>query len=199
MDRGRRVALRLAALALFPALAACTPLPEPPPSVATPLSPPAATPTPTKRKSASTIDVPMSDTEPSVAGSDRKTRPERFVLGDIDLPVLPVGVADGGMMGLPTTAYAVGWYEFGARPADRAGTTVLAGHVDTKAEGLGPLAALRGVDQGSQIVVTAIDGTSRRYRVTEVREIRKARVPLEQIFTRDGSGEAGGDHLRRPV
>jgi sortase (surface protein transpeptidase) len=128
----------------------------------------------------------MSDTEPSVAGSDRKTRPERFVLGDIDLPVLPVGVADGGMMGLPTTAYAVGWYEFGARPADRAGTTVLAGHVDTKAEGLGPLAALRGVDQGSQIVVTAIDGTSRRYRVTEVRQTRKARVPLEQIFTRDG-------------
>ena len=91
------------------------------------------------------------------------------MLGDIDLPVLPVGVADGGMMGLPTTAYAVGWYEFGARPADRAGTTVLAGHVDTKAEGLGPLAALRGVDQGSEIVVTAMDGTSRRYRVTEVR------------------------------
>ena len=129
----------------------------------------------------------MSDTEPSAAGSDRKTQPERFVLGGIDLPVLPVGVADDGMMGLPTTAYAVGWYEFGARPADRAGTTVLAGHVDTKAEGLGPLAALRGVDEGTQIVVTAIDGTSRRYRVTEVREIRKARVPLEQIFTRDGA------------
>ena len=128
----------------------------------------------------------MSDTEPSAAGSDRKTRPERFVLGEIDLPVLPVGVADDGMMGLPTTAYAVGWYEFGARPADRAGITVLAGHVDTKAEGLGPLAALRGVDEGTQIVVTAIDGTSRRYRVTEVTEIRKARVPLEQIFAREG-------------
>ena len=144
----------------------------------------------------------MSDTEPSAAGSDRKTRPERFVLGEIDLPVLPVGVADDGMMGLPTTAYAVGWYEFGARPADRAGTTVLAGHVDTRAEGLGPLAALRAVDEGAQIVLTAVDGTSRRYRVTEVEVIRKARVPLEQIFARDGAERlvvitCGGPYYRR--
>ena len=73
------------------------------------------------------------------------------------------------MMELPTTAYAVGWYEFGARPADRAGTTVLAGHVDTKAEGLGPLAALRRVDEGTEIALTAVDGTSRRYSVTDVK------------------------------
>ena len=134
----------------------------------------------------STVSVPMSDTEPSPAGAERKTRPERFVLGEIDLPVTPVGVADDGMMELPTTAYAVGWYEFGARPADRAGTTVLAGHVDTKAEGLGPLAALRGVDEGTEIAMTAVDGKSRRYRVTDVQVIRKARVPLDQIFAREG-------------
>jgi sortase (surface protein transpeptidase) len=130
--------------------------------------------------------VPVSDTEPSPVGTERMTRPERFVLGDLDLPVQPVGVGDDGMMELPTTAYAVGWYEFGARPADRAGTTVLAGHVDTKAEGLGPLAALRGVDEGTGIAVATADGTSRRYRVTDVEVIRKARVPLEQIFAREG-------------
>jgi sortase (surface protein transpeptidase) len=130
--------------------------------------------------------VPISDAEPSPAGADRATRPERFVLGDIELPVQPVGVGDDGMMELPTTAYAVGWYEFGARPADRAGTTVLAGHVDTKAEGLGPLAALRRVDEGTEVAVATADGTSRRYRVTGVEVIRKARVPLEQIFAREG-------------
>lgn len=128
----------------------------------------------------------MSDTEPSAPGSERKTRPERFALGGIDLPVTPVGVADDGMMALPTTAYAVGWYEFGARPADRAGTTVLAGHVDTKAEGLGPLAALRRVDEGAEIVLTAIDGKTRRYSVTDVAVTRKTRVALEEIFARDG-------------
>ena len=130
--------------------------------------------------------MPISDTEPSPAGSDRKTRPERFVLDDIDLPVEPVGVADDGWMELPTSAYAVGWYRFGARPADRSGTIVLAGHVDTKAEGLGPLAALRGVEDGAEIALSAADGKSRRYSVTDVKMIRKARVPLEQIFAREG-------------
>jgi LPXTG-site transpeptidase (sortase) family protein len=130
--------------------------------------------------------VPISDTEPSPAGTERQTRPERFALRDIDLPVLPVGVAEDGMMELPTTAYAIGWYEFGARPADRTGTTVLAGHVDTRAEGLGPLSALRRVDKGTEITLTAVGGTSRRYSVTDVELIRKARVPLDQIFAREG-------------
>ena len=130
--------------------------------------------------------MPISNTQPSPAGTDRKTRPDRFVLGDVDLPVQPVGVADDGWMELPTTAYAMGWYRFGARPADRAGTTVLAGHVDTKAEGLGPLAALRGVDEGAEIELSTADGTTRRYEVTDVAVIRKARVPLERIFAREG-------------
>ena len=186
--------MRLAALGALAALAACAPpaTPEPgvaaPPSSATPSAARTPTPTPRAKKPAptSTVSVPISDAEPSPAGSERKTRPGRFALGAIDLPVQPVGVADDGMMELPTTAFAVGWYEFGARPADRAGTTVLAGHVDTKAEGLGPLAALRRVDEGTEIAVTAVDGRSRRYAVTDVEVIRKARVPLEQIFAREG-------------
>ena len=64
--------------------------------------------------------------------------------------MVPVGVADDGMMELPETRRQVGWYEFGARPADRAGNTVLAGHVDTTAEGLGPLAGCAGVDEGAR-------------------------------------------------
>jgi hypothetical protein len=188
--------LRLAAFGTLSALVACAPAaPEPgvaaPPSSATTGSAPTPTPTPmprVKKQPApnSTISVPITDAEPSPAGTEGKTRPERFALDDIDLPVTPVGVADDGMMELPTTAFAVGWYEFGARPADRAGTTVLAGHVDTKAEGLGPLAALRRVDEGTEITVTAVDGTSRRYSVSDVQTIRKARVPLDQIFARDG-------------
>ena len=143
--------------------------------------------------------MPISGTEPSPAGAERKTRPERFSLRDIDLPVLPVGVAEDGMMELPTSAFTIGWYEFGARPADRAGTTVLAGHVDTKAEGLGPLAALRRVDEGTRITLSTAGGTARRYSVTEVKIIRKARVPLDQIFAREGPETLVRHHLRRPV
>lgn len=149
---------------------------------------PSPAPSAKKRKPAptSTVSVSVTDTDPESAGSDEGTRPTRFVLGGIDLPVQPMGVADDGMMDLPTTAYAVGWYEFGARPADRAGTTVLAGHVDTKSEGLGPMSALKGVDEGAEITVTAQDGAARRYGVTDVEVISKARVPLEQIFAREG-------------
>lgn len=149
---------------------------------------PSPAPSTKKRKPAptSTVSVSVTDTDPESAGSDEGTRPTRFVLGGIDLPVQPMGVADDGMMDLPTTAYAVGWYEFGARPADRAGTTVLAGHVDTNSEGLGPMSALKGVDEGAEITVTAQDGAARRYGVTDVEVISKARVPLEQIFAREG-------------
>lgn len=209
--RGRGVALRLLFPVLLVLLTGCAPIttvrsgaadPEPTPPSMERSTTPSARPTRTARTPAATPTVPLSDTQPSAAGSDRASRPDRFVLGSIDLPVVPVGVADDGMMELPGTAYALGWYSFGARPADRSGTTVLAGHVDTRKEGLGPLAALRAVDRGAKITVTAADGTARRYRVDEVQVIRKARVPLEQIFSREGAERlvvitCGGPYDRR--
>jgi len=135
----------------------------------------------------STSTVPVRDADLSMAGSDRGSRPARLVIGPIDLPVVPVGVREDGTMELPDTVNAIGWYQFGARPADRSGTTVLAGHVDTRKEGLGPLAGLRSVDRGAEIRLTAADGTSRRYRVARVQTIRKARLPLEQLFARGGA------------
>ena len=197
----------LAALGVSAALTACAPAATAPGAVAPFQAPtPPATPSPTATKKrvpvpTSTVSVPVTGTDPGAAGSDEGTRPTRFVLGDIDVPVQPMGVADDGMMELPATAYAVGWYEYGARPADGAGTTVLAGHVDTKAEGLGPMAALKGVDEGAEITVTAEDGDSRRYEVTEVQVISKARVPLEEIFAREGEAKlvvitCGGPYSR---
>jgi sortase (surface protein transpeptidase) len=131
-----------------------------------------------------TSTVPVRDADLRTAGSDRASRPARLVIGPIDLPVVPVGVTEDETMELPNTVNAIGWYQFGARPADRSGTTVLAGHVDTRKEGLGPLAGLRSVDRGAEIKLTAADGTLRRYREREVRVIRKSRLPLEQIFAR---------------
>jgi LPXTG-site transpeptidase (sortase) family protein len=125
----------------------------------------------------------------SAQPSERRTRPDRLRVpaAGIDLPVIPVGVADDGLMALPETVAQVGWYEFGARPADRAGSTVLAGHVDTKREGLGPLARLRTIEPGTEITVSAEQGGTRRYRVTSVRKIDKDRVRLPEIFARDGA------------
>ena len=71
------------------------------------------------------------------------------------MPVVPRGVDDRGAMALPVSAFALAWYRFGSRPLDRAGATVLAGHVDTKSEGIGPLTGLAGLRTGDLIELRA--------------------------------------------
>ena len=114
--------------------------------------------------------------------------PVRFTADDvsIDLPVKPFGVDDEGFMLLPETVREVAWYAFSARPGDRVGTTVLAAHVDTVADGLGPFANLRDLDEGDELTVTDADDRLRRYAVTDVVKVAKAEVPLDQVFRRDG-------------
>jgi LPXTG-site transpeptidase (sortase) family protein len=133
-------------------------------------------------------EVPVVKAKLTAASDERRTRPIRVRVDgvDIDLPVVPVGVNPDGSMEMATSVREVGWYRFGARPVDRTGTTVLAGHVDTKREGLGPLARLRSVDRGSRVVITSADGRTRAYRVVDVRRIAKTRVPLAEVFRRDG-------------
>lgn len=150
---------------------------------------PSAVPPPRRARASALPKVPIVRAEPPAKGPDRRSRPNRFQApaAGIDLSVVPVGVADNGLMVLPETISQVGWYEFGARPADRAGSTVLAGHVDTIREGLGPLARLRDLEPGSELIVSAQQADPRRYRVASVRRISKARVRLPELFARDGA------------
>ncbi|SDS91138.1 LPXTG-site transpeptidase (sortase) family protein [Friedmanniella luteola] len=114
--------------------------------------------------------------------------PVRLVADDvrIDLPVQPYGVDADGFMLLPATVDEVAWYAYSARPGARAGTTVLAAHVDTVADGLGPFANLRDLDEGDELRVTAADEQVHRYAVSSVEKVAKAEVPLDRVFRRDG-------------
>ena len=118
----------------------------------------------------------------------RGTVPERVAIDGvgISLPVRPVGVEDDGSMELPRTVSRAGWYEFGARPADAQGTTVLAAHVDTRREGLGPFARLREAKEGSTITVADRSGDEHIYRVVDLMRVPKSRAPLDQVFDRSG-------------
>ncbi len=102
------------------------------------------------------------------------------------MPVVPRGVDDGGAMALPASASTVAWYRFGSRPLDRAGATVLAGHVDTRTEGAGPLAGLAAVRAGDLIAVRA-GGRTVTYRTTSVTRIGKALIDLPTVFSRAGA------------
>ncbi len=132
--------------------------------------------------------VPVVDAglRPHRAGAG--TQPRRLEVAgvDIDLPVVPVGVTDDRAMQLPDSVDTVGWYRFGPRPADRRGTTVLAAHVDSVDEGLGPFAKLRWTSKGSVVAVTDARGDTTRFRVTSVQRVAKSKVALDHVFDRAG-------------
>ena len=63
----------------------------------------------------------------------------------------------------------MGWYRFGPTPgAESGGSVVIAGHLDSKRFGLGPLARLRDVEVGQPIEVTLADGATSTYTVVGV-------------------------------
>jgi hypothetical protein len=104
---------------------------------------------------------------------------------DMDAPVIPVGVADDGQMEVPDDVTTVGWYRFGATPGGE-GSAVLAGHVDSRTQGVGAFYDLIEVMPGDRVTVLYEDGTRRRFEVTGRRQIAKAQVPLERVFARAG-------------
>jgi hypothetical protein len=103
----------------------------------------------------------------------------------VRMPVLGVGVASDGQMALPANPANVGWYEYGPRPGDSAGATVLAAHIDAPVYGIGPLARLGELRQGDVISVVS-GGTSRRYLVSSTRHLRKTSLDLTSLFARTG-------------
>ncbi|GAA4727735.1 hypothetical protein GCM10023216_18600 [Isoptericola chiayiensis] len=143
----------------------------------TPSSEPAAPAEPVTR-------VPVRDAAPPQAVD--VAAPVRVQVADtVDVDVRPVGVDPDGTMELPGSGDVAGWYRFGAAPADEAGTTVLASHVDTS-EGVGAFAALADVEPGDRVRVTDADGAVHDYTVRTVERFHKSGTPLETIFDRTG-------------
>jgi hypothetical protein len=176
---------------------------------ADPAPPPVVSDAPTATGSSAPTSGPGPVSVPTVRATvpplvRERPAPRRFTAASvaIDLPVVRVGVDDQGLMELPETVGAVGWYAYSARPGARTGTTVLAAHVDTRAEGLGPFARLRELDEGDELGVTDDRGQDRRYVVTQVTAVQKREVPLDRVFRRDGAPEltvitCGGSFDRR--
>ncbi len=100
------------------------------------------------------------------------------------LGIDPMGLDRDGAMALPESPSRAGWYRFGPTPGEGAGATVVAAHIDSRAEGAGPFAGLRTLDKGDVIEVVA--GRTIRYRVTDVLRIDKGELDLDSVFSRTG-------------
>ncbi len=103
---------------------------------------------------------------------------------DLRLPIRARGVDEAGAMALPETVNELSWYKFGSAPADQ-GATVIAGHVDTKIEGKGPLADLAQLKRGDRLDLK-VGRKSLEYRVDAVREVSKSLIDLDALFSRQG-------------
>jgi LPXTG-site transpeptidase (sortase) family protein len=105
----------------------------------------------------------------------------------IDAPVIPMGVNQRtGQMAVPNNVRDVAWYEFGSRPGE-SGSAVLAAHVDLASQGPGVFFGLRKVEVGDIVKVTFSDDSVSRFRVEARTVYRKAELPLDTIFAREGA------------
>jgi LPXTG-site transpeptidase (sortase) family protein len=104
---------------------------------------------------------------------------------DVKMPITAVTVDDEGAMAVPDRPTEIGWYAYGPRPGSARGSAVLGGHVDSREYGVGPLAGLKQLRRGDEIIIKTTTGTE-RFRVTGVRLINKQDVNLREVFKREG-------------
>lgn len=99
-----------------------------------------------------------------------------------------VGTARDGRLAVPPGLDSAGWWRGGARVGDPFGSVLVAAHVDSRTEGLGPFAELLQVRPGA-IVTVASRGLEQRYRVVTFRL-----VPQGDLSRRDWIYAAAGPH-----
>jgi hypothetical protein len=139
--------------------------------------------------------VPTSTTIPVAdAAADRPnavavagTVPVAVSLPDrhVSAPVVPTSTAPDGALVVPDPPTTVGWWAPGALAGAPSGTTVLAGHIDSAAAGLGTFVVLRQVGVAERVELRGADGRTLAYRVVARRQLGKADLPAD-LFARGG-------------
>jgi hypothetical protein len=102
----------------------------------------------------------------------------------VDAPVVDVDVGADGRLGVPDDPRVVGWWRGGARPGAPAGSVVLDGHADTRADGPGALFELGRLRPGHQVFLRAATGEL-SFVVVAIRRYPKAELPRE-VFDQAG-------------
>ncbi len=153
-----------------------------PTTTPTPAPAPTPTPAPTPVRDVGVSSGRIADWDAAGAG----VAPERLVLPslDLDLPVVPVGVADDGQMEVPDDVDDTGWYQHGPVPG-QPGNAVVAGHVDSRTQGLGAFHRLVDLAVGDRVEVVAGDTTT-TFEVTGRRLVDKDTLEPRDLFRRSG-------------
>lgn len=178
----------IAVMLALPVLVGCSAVPADPGDAQG--STESATPSPRADPPAAVVPaVPVSDAGLGALATPSTVTPVRIALPDlgIDMGVEAEGIDQEGAMALPKNAATAGWYRYGPGLREAAGATVIAAHVDSPHDGVGPFSRLKDAAVGSVVNVTADDGSTVAYTVTEVRSVGKIDAPMAEVFDRAGS------------
>lgn len=177
------IAVSMLAIALAACLASCsTPSPD-----SDELAP-AQSAQPTSAAPARTPSVDVAVTSSAPRAAKEVVPPTRLRIDQIgvDMPIVPVGVDGDSQMELPVDPAIAGWYRFGPDATVEQGHMVLSAHVDAPQYPIGPLADLRGLNEGASVVVTDASGSDTEYVIESVTYYPKTDLPVDDIFARGG-------------
>jgi len=121
------------------------------------------------------------------AGAAQPEVPTRIVLPDRTVvPIRPAGTSPDGSLRVPHDIGVAGWWRGGALLGDPFGSLLLAAHVDSSTQGLGPFAGLLSV-QADQPMVVSSPHLTQTFRVTSL-----ALVPRGELARHPGIFSARG-------
>ena len=114
--------------------------------------------------------------------------PRRSVLPDGKVvPIRAVGTDRRGTLAVPEDILLAGWWRGGARLGDPFGSLLLAAHVDSTTQGLGPYASLLSVRAGQRITVSSTH-LRQTFAVSSLRLVpRRDLAGQPRIFSARGS------------
>ncbi|MFD9504912.1 class F sortase [Streptomyces sp. NPDC060035] len=150
------------------------------PAVAPAPAPSAASPSPVPAPSRS-IEAPWLP----------RSEPKRISIAEIavNAPFTPLSIGPSGQLNAPPAndTNLVGWFKDGATPGER-GTSVVAGHVDTKT-GPAVFLLLSTLKAGNTVDITRADGAVATFKVDSVETFSKARFPSRRVYADNGTAQ----------
>jgi hypothetical protein len=91
------------------------------------------------------------------------------------VPVLAVSTAPGGRLAVPDDIRLGGWWRGGSRIGDPFGSTLIAAHIDSKTQGLGPFAELLSARANQRVSVSTVH-LRQEFAVRSLRLVRSSEL-----------------------
>lgn len=99
----------------------------------------------------------------------------------IDAPfTTPLGLETNGEVAVPDSDTEVGWYKHSPTPGE-VGPAVILGHVDSKT-GPAVFFYLGQLDEGDDIFVDRVDGTTAHFKVESLERPKQSEFPTERVY-----------------